>query len=119
MKCIYCGKEMGSDSDNGCSVTYFRFIPGKEYLEFLKSQSYSDDRMRTVIAQRVKVGAINDMYTSDEYKKMGRDRCPDCGAPVGSYHHEGCDNERCPKCGGQFISCDCDDSYDIETIDDN
>lgn len=35
------------------------------------------------------------------------ERCGDCNAFYGEYHHPGCDNERCPVCGGQAISCDC------------
>ena len=33
--------------------------------------------------------------------------CCDCGAPVGTFHHPGCDQERCPVCGLQSITCDC------------
>jgi rRNA maturation protein Nop10 len=29
-----------------------------------------------------------------------KDHCPDCGAPVGEKHKDGCDVERCPHCGG-------------------
>lgn len=39
------------------------------------------------------------------------ERCPDCNALSGHYHHWGCDAEICPSCGGQMIGCDC---LDIE-----
>lgn len=35
-------------------------------------------------------------------------KCCDCGAPLGTYHHPGCDQEMCPVCGLQVIfSCTC------------
>jgi len=34
-------------------------------------------------------------------------RCHDCSALPGQYHHWGCDMERCPACGYQLISCEC------------
>jgi len=34
-------------------------------------------------------------------------RCGDCGAKPGNYHHTGCDIEECPRCHGQLLSCDC------------
>lgn len=37
------------------------------------------------------------------------ERCPDCNALYGHYHHPGCDQERCPVCGGQLIGCGCID----------
>lgn len=34
-------------------------------------------------------------------------RCGDCGALYGYYHHAHCDIERCPICGMQLLSCEC------------
>ncbi len=36
------------------------------------------------------------------------DRCHDCGAKPGNFHHFHCDNEPCPQCGGQLFVCSCD-----------
>lgn len=33
--------------------------------------------------------------------------CHDCGAPIGTYHHAGCDTEECPNCHGQALGCQC------------
>ena len=40
------------------------------------------------------------------------EHCRDCGVPVGSFHVGGCGVEECPKCGGQFASCDCNETLD-------
>lgn len=47
------------------------------------------------------------------------ERCHDCGAKKGKYHHPGCDVEECPSCGRQLIGCDCqlvEDSDGLEGV---
>lgn len=51
-------------------------------------------------------------YSGEQYMRIPvrgfrNERCGDCNALVGKYHHWGCDLEICPVCGGQLISCDC------------
>jgi hypothetical protein len=33
------------------------------------------------------------------------DRCHDCGAKKGFFHHPGCDIEECPHCHHQMLMC--------------
>jgi hypothetical protein len=33
------------------------------------------------------------------------ERCGDCGATPGHFHHPNCDVEQCPRCGGQLLTC--------------
>jgi hypothetical protein len=40
------------------------------------------------------------------------DRCGDCGAQKGGFHHLGCDMEPCPRCRRQLLSCGCPDVPD-------
>lgn len=57
----------------------------------------------------IKVGDPEDTLCNAE----PNERCPDCNALYGHYHHPNCDMERCPVCGGQLISCGCiDEEYD-------
>lgn len=37
--------------------------------------------------------------------------CPECGAPVGGYHHAGCEREVCPRCGGLAQRCACNGDF--------
>lgn len=84
-KCKVCGREMLQAK--GCSVSKIH-IGGKIY-------------------SRIKCGADGD-FTPDMNED---DRCHDCGAKKGGYHHWDCDAERCPACGGQLITCDCEDVF--------
>lgn len=77
-KCQACGKEMLTAS--GCDFRY----------------AVKNDKFY----KRRKVG--------DEGWYSKGQRCGDCGAKYGHYHHPGCDIEPCPICGGQLISCDCE-----------
>lgn len=47
----------------------------------------------------------------DESSHWGDERCHDCGAKRGQYHHANCDVEQCPVCGGQLIGCACEIEY--------
>lgn len=79
--CEVCGGEM--TTEDGCLPATI-LCRGKEY-------------------KRIKAGDAHDFWPD---MREG-DRCHDCGATKGNYHHWGCDAERCPVCGGQLISCDC------------
>lgn len=80
--CAYCQQDMLTA--DGC--TYKR----------IKIGNRPKDR---ITLRRQKVG--------DEGWYHEGDRCGDCNALFGHYHHPGCDIERCPLCGGQLASCDC------------
>lgn len=83
-KCV-CGREMLRA--NGCRFKYV--IDPK-----LASRS-----TKKKFVKRLKVG--------EEGWVQEGNRCGDCGAKYGYFHHVGCDMERYPICGGQLITCDC------------
>ena len=81
-KCNVCNKEMSKAA--GCT-SGFLVDKNKKHWE------------------KIKVGDDREGWGYED-----QERCGDCGAKVGYYHHDGCDIERCPKCNGQLLSCDCD-----------
>ena len=79
-KCDCCKQEMLTA--DGCAYKFVKTTNGTYYKRFL-------------------VG-------DNDWCHKETDRCGDCGAKYGHYHHPGCDIERCPICHGQLLSCDCD-----------
>lgn len=86
-KCKYCGKDMLKA--NGCIRIPIKHN-GVEYEPIKVGEAFGD---------------IEDSFFHDE----STERCGDCGAKRGHFHHPGCDCEVCPVCGGQLITCGCID----------
>lgn len=80
--CLRCHKDMLSV--DGCDVTHFTL--GKKR------------RPRVPYGREGRLGVH--VLPPDQ-------RCRDCNAAVGKFHHPGCDLEECPRCDGQVISCGC------------
>ena len=51
----------------------------------------------------------NEKYTRIPFFGGESERCNDCNAQSGHYHHWGCDAEICPMRGGQLIGCECEE----------
>ena len=68
-----------------------------------KRRKWSGVYSRGKYYKRIKYG--------DEDFAWPDERCHDCGAKLGHYHHANCDVEQCPVCGGQLIGCNCEIEY--------
>lgn len=75
--CPKCGGRIGKTC--GCRSRTFTF----------KDKTY----------RRIRVGAPGDQLEGSS------NRCPDCSAEQGRWHHWGCRNEICPICGQTLASC--------------
>lgn len=84
-KCNFCEREM--TTAKGCVEHVYLLRDGKQ-------------------VEPIKVGVEGWIEPNE--------RCTDCGAKYGEYHHIGCDVERCGVCGGQLITCECE--YDDKMI---
>ena len=56
---------------------------------------------------RIKWGDETRFRGIDSWPPDKDERCHDCGALPGHYHHPGCDMDECPDCHRQAIGCDC------------
>jgi len=81
---------------DGCTFTKLRYTPFKRGTE-------KPDHARAQEFDRIKNG-------EGTRGSHGPERCHDCGAKDGHFHHPGCDWEECPRCHGQLIGCDCNES---------
>ncbi len=57
----------------------------------------------------IKMGDDGDWYENGDDDET----CGDCGIPMGDYHLPNCDIERCPVCGGQFLSCEHSEEFEV------
>lgn len=87
----------------------------RKYLKFEPRVVMPENtlRLKTLLIERIKVGAINDLFTADMLHKKGQISCPTCGSAIDEYHKDRCQNEMCPRCGDTKSVCKCCDSYAV------
>lgn len=95
-KCKACGQDMAVS--DGCTFSHIRDIRGP-------ADNFQRDGLLAIVT------GLSEWHTiwerSKEHWCNPGERCGDCGALYGQYHHFGCDVERCPRCGGQFFGATC------------
>ena len=82
-KCKTCQREMRTA--DGCTPAMYEYADGEAHLPI----RYGQERRH------------------QGPNGMPPERCDDCRARLGHYHHPGCDMEDCPRCGRQAITCGC------------
>lgn len=75
------------------------------------------DDIDETVYPRIRYGdpAELEAFNANDLKALPAN-CVDCFAPLGGYHHPGCDVERCPNCKGQAVSCECGDNGYVDWL---
>lgn len=82
-KCAYCQREMSTDTE--------------------KFPNFADGCRATHVKFK------NRWYPrSKQTRADPGQRCKNCGAINGNFHHVDCEIEQCPKCGDPVVYCDCE-----------
>lgn len=94
--------------ENLTNYTHLKFEPRRV-------MSKNDFRIKTLLIERIKVGAINDFYSEDMLRADNNNACPECGQPIGQYHKK-CTIEMCPRCGELRGHCRCTEEYAVYIV---